>query len=418
MQGTKVVTFGGCHSEYHHLNDLNIFELAAFIQAPSSGIVVCTKVSVTENVPTTRWGHGATVLNDTKLFILGGRNDNDVNDLYCFDIEEMRWRQLEIGNPLPKPRRRHSCILISNCLVMFGGFDGEFYNDLNVLDLQPNFKKCVVSESTKDQDLNRLINNYEASDFKFVIEGAEANQSSVVHANKGLVLYNLCTKERNQTSINDKTTIPEFISDASCPEFIQRVFKLSKHDSIHLSSQLFCFNVERCRQAVLRLMGLLYTGKLQSVMTLEECSDVLAVSTSLGLKNTAHFICSQLQALKTKLNQRIMRDFQLKKYRVFSEITNVSGTFETLLDEACRENVREAQQQLEKTVKYNFGGSQMSTWKFIQSEEEQKDQAHLEAYECMALCGNLDQFYDMVFHVDNSFIKGNSTILKARSTYF
>jgi hypothetical protein len=31
MQGTKVVTFGGCHSEYVHLNDLNIFEMKEFI---------------------------------------------------------------------------------------------------------------------------------------------------------------------------------------------------------------------------------------------------------------------------------------------------------------------------------------------------------------------------------------------------
>jgi hypothetical protein len=36
----------------------------------------------------------------------------------------------------------------------------------------------------------------------------------------------------------------------------------------------------------------------------------------------------------------------------------------------------------------------------------------------MSLCGNLDHFYDVVFHVDNSLIKGNSTILKARSSYF
>jgi N-acetylneuraminic acid mutarotase len=190
------VTFGGCHSEYNHLNDLNIFELSQFVEAPSSGIVTCTKVNVSDNVPTTRWGHGATVLNQTKLLVLGGRNENDVNDLYCFDIEAMQWQQLDVGHPLPKPRRRHSCILISNCLVMFGGFDGEFFNDLNVLNLQPNFKKSVISESTKDQDFNRLVNSYEASDFKFVIESNSPNKNSTIYGNRGLVLYNLCTKER------------------------------------------------------------------------------------------------------------------------------------------------------------------------------------------------------------------------------
>lgn len=30
----KVITFGGCHSEYVHLNDLNLFELERFLKKP------------------------------------------------------------------------------------------------------------------------------------------------------------------------------------------------------------------------------------------------------------------------------------------------------------------------------------------------------------------------------------------------
>jgi hypothetical protein len=30
----------------------------------------------------------------------------------------------------------------------------------------------------------------------------------------------------------------------------------------------------------------------------------------------------------------------------------------------------------------------------------------------------LDEFYDVIFEVENSFIKGNSLILQARSLYF
>ena len=37
IQGTKVVTFGGCHSEYIHLNDLNIFEMEDFLRNPEGG---------------------------------------------------------------------------------------------------------------------------------------------------------------------------------------------------------------------------------------------------------------------------------------------------------------------------------------------------------------------------------------------
>lgn len=37
--GTKVVTFGGCHNEYVHLNDLNIFELENWLGDHSKPVV-------------------------------------------------------------------------------------------------------------------------------------------------------------------------------------------------------------------------------------------------------------------------------------------------------------------------------------------------------------------------------------------
>jgi len=74
-------------------------------------------------------------MDDDKLIILGGRNDQDINDIHCFNIRTMNWKEIKVGHPIPKPRRRLSCILVSNSLVMFGGFDSEFYNDLHALNL-------------------------------------------------------------------------------------------------------------------------------------------------------------------------------------------------------------------------------------------------------------------------------------------
>ena len=82
IKDTMVVTFGGCHSEYHHINDLNLFDLTAFLENPKVNKVICTKITQTKNVPSTRWGHGAAVYENSKLLILGGRNDNDISDLH------------------------------------------------------------------------------------------------------------------------------------------------------------------------------------------------------------------------------------------------------------------------------------------------------------------------------------------------
>lgn len=96
--------------------------------------VLATKVNATQGVPSTRWGHAAAT-NEGKLYILGGRNEQDVCDLHEFDLETMKWREVIIADPKPKARRRHSAVFISGSLVMFGGFDGNFYNDLNIMDM-------------------------------------------------------------------------------------------------------------------------------------------------------------------------------------------------------------------------------------------------------------------------------------------
>jgi N-acetylneuraminic acid mutarotase len=158
--GTKIVTFGGCHSEYVHLNDLNIFELDNWL-IDSTKPIICSKVPSSQVSPSTRWGHSAAV-NNNQLLILGGRNDADINDIYSFDLETQIWSQLEVGHPLPKPRRRHSCIFISNCLVMFGGFDGEFYNDLNVMDISQ-----MGSKLEREVEFINLVDSEESHDITF-----------------------------------------------------------------------------------------------------------------------------------------------------------------------------------------------------------------------------------------------------------
>ena len=147
-----------------------------------------------ENIPSTRWGHAAAVMNDTKLFVLGGRNDQDVSDVHCFDTEIMKWSKVEIGHPLPKPRRRHSCIFVSNCLVMFGGFDGEFYDDLNVMDMHQSFRgidNTYISPSTINTDYISLLNNPNEFDLIFELE----YQSKSEFAPEGQI----CGEEKSRT---------------------------------------------------------------------------------------------------------------------------------------------------------------------------------------------------------------------------
>lgn len=93
------MSFGGCHSEYVHLNDVNTFDLTNFVD--SDGIdtrITCQKLTFRKNStqPSTRWGHAAAVHAD-KVYILGGRNEVDLNDLFVFDPKQRSWYEVEIA---------------------------------------------------------------------------------------------------------------------------------------------------------------------------------------------------------------------------------------------------------------------------------------------------------------------------------
>ena len=117
------------------MNETHVFDLELFISDPDNqeNRVTCRKVENSESTPSTRWGHAASSYQG-RLYILGGRNEQDIIDLHEYNFETCKWSEVKTIGVLPKPRRRHTAVFVSGALVMFGGFDGTFYNDINILD--------------------------------------------------------------------------------------------------------------------------------------------------------------------------------------------------------------------------------------------------------------------------------------------
>ncbi len=126
--------------------------------------------------PSTRWGHTSTVYQD-KMYVLGGRNEQDISDLFVFDPETMKWSEITFLNRIPKPRRRHSAVFISSSLIMFGGFDGEFFNDLHALHLNEQRKNSLRVEPTRiDRDFTSLIDNQSKCDMRLIVSVSQTHQ--------------------------------------------------------------------------------------------------------------------------------------------------------------------------------------------------------------------------------------------------
>tara|TARA_B110000285_G_C14959006_1_gene530660 strand:+ start:395 stop:589 length:195 start_codon:yes stop_codon:yes gene_type:complete len=64
---------------------------------------------------------------------------------------------------------------------MFGGFDSNFFNDLNILDLdhgKRGFSQMHIEESKKEEDFTKMINSQEGHDVIFRLVSNDENQNS------------------------------------------------------------------------------------------------------------------------------------------------------------------------------------------------------------------------------------------------
>ncbi len=70
--------------------------------------------------------HAAVVTADKRfLFIYGGYDGTKcLKDVWLVDLQTKQLRQLEIENPAPEARSRHTVHIIENLLHVFGGYDG------------------------------------------------------------------------------------------------------------------------------------------------------------------------------------------------------------------------------------------------------------------------------------------------------
>ena len=111
----------------------------------------------------TRWGHTSSSYGD-KIYIFGGRFSNDLNDLLVFDPSKDHLKVFKvIPDTQPKPRRRPSTCFIGSCLLMFGGFNQEYYNDLHFINVGGAVNR-VKKLAEKTYRFENFINKVEYSD--------------------------------------------------------------------------------------------------------------------------------------------------------------------------------------------------------------------------------------------------------------
>lgn len=119
--------------------------------------------------PSPRYFHSS-VLYGNKLFVYGGYSGNQrLSDLWAYDFETHFWAEVDCSNgDAPSGRSSLVAQVYENYLYVFSGYNGSaVMNDM----YRCRLKQIDVPPSSLVSDFQRLINDDEMADVKFLVQG-------------------------------------------------------------------------------------------------------------------------------------------------------------------------------------------------------------------------------------------------------
>jgi hypothetical protein len=170
---------------------------------------------------------------------------------------------------------------------VFGGFDGEFHNDLHVFHTLPRTDKVHVSESTMTQGFAGLVGDQSQSNIKFLVEG------QIIHANKSLVLHRIIEKECVQFADLDK-------GNSSVSPFITSVAKAEPNATIPL------MNISH--SSFLAFLKYCYVESLDEKITCDDISSLALLTKELHLTHLHTLFQRRLEAMRDHLRTELTKE--------------------------------------------------------------------------------------------------------------
>ena len=111
--------------------------VAALCAAWVDGRASWREISANGTWPQSRHSHSAILDADGRMVLFGGNAFDPTNDLFTFDVSRAEWtRRKPAVGAAPSKRYGHSTALLRDGrILVFGGFNGTFLNDVHLLTL-------------------------------------------------------------------------------------------------------------------------------------------------------------------------------------------------------------------------------------------------------------------------------------------
>lgn len=189
--GNEFYVIAGCYSKYRPLSDVFSINLT---KLKETGTVegLEWKERLNDQGFLTRWGQSSAVQGNN-IYIFGGRFSNDLNDILVLNTEKNKIKVMKVAtDTVPKPRRRSCLNFVGNCLVMFGGFNSDYYNDLHYINVGEMSPKPKIHKANSDENI--YINCQNVSDLKIT-----SNTGKKFDCHKGIFMQYFKTESKLST---------------------------------------------------------------------------------------------------------------------------------------------------------------------------------------------------------------------------
>lgn len=162
--GNEMFIIAGCHGKYRCLSDLYSLDLTPLLETGSAQQLRWVERKPKGASFISRWGHSSAVY-DGRIYLFAGRFSNDLNDVLVIDVQNNSLKTLKTGNAgdAPKARRRHCAGFVGSCMIAFGGFNGEYYNDLHYINVFELTSRVDASQAPEEV-YRRYVNSQAHSD--------------------------------------------------------------------------------------------------------------------------------------------------------------------------------------------------------------------------------------------------------------
>jgi hypothetical protein len=263
------------------------------------------------SLPQARWGHTAAEYNG-KIYIFGGRNEFDLNDLYWYDVKKNVWfNKYNQDTHIPKARRRHSAVFVGRSMVLFGGFDGKYFSDMHYMNVRP-FDLEYQPQNIHHHYLS-LVNNWLFADVVFLAKPKNTRNfvlnelEEKIYAHSALVLYRL--------------------SNESCPQFAQDIIeqkKLKEKATVKLPEGI-------TSEAFIRVLEYLYWGVFVNKISFSELKDVIKIWEILELTRAKEYIYNWLKQYQEILSHSENDSSRESSYATLSSDYSLIGTYSSTI---------------------------------------------------------------------------------------